>query len=395
MKLLFSSHHALVDPTNGASRSVRDIMSLMAHAGLGCSAFSGALLDVSPEDFRTTIRGCLEARSMPYEEVRDEPSGGSILRFEDRGVASSVYLPTAPPKVIPDRPEGEHLLRLAGELMDSVRPDVLLTYGGIWVSRKLIAMAKARGIAVAFRLTNFAYRHEDLFEGVHVLVPSQYTADYYARTLSLGSTVIPCPLDWSRLELPERDPRYLTFVSPCPEKGGFWAARIFAELSRTRPDIPVLVVEGRGSLAWFCHLVQRLGDASRVGAMRTTEDPRAFYGVTRVLLVPSMHEVSGRVAQEALILRIPVLASRRGGLPETLRGAGTVLEIPPEYDERSTRIPSAEEVQPWLDALLALWDDPVAYASEQERCAEAALAYHPDVLAVRYRDFFEGLATRP
>lgn len=392
MKLLFASHHSILDPSNGAARSIRDILAILPGVGISCRAFTGAYLDTSNDKFVDVIRGCLEARQIPYEEAPDPPSGGALLDFEERGVPGRVFLPSAPSKLLPDKLQGERFLRLACETMDTFRPDVLLTYGGSGIGRALIGAAKARRVPVVFRIANFAYRHRDLFDGLRVVVPSEYMAAHYARTLSIEATAIPCPIDWSRLELAAWEPRYLTFISPCPAKGGFWAARILVELSRARPDIPILIVEGRGDLRWFYRLASRLGDASRLGAMRTTEDARAFYGITRVLLMPSMHEPFGRVAQEALILKIPIVACRRGGLPEALRGAGTVLDIPPEYHERSTTVPSAEEVQPWIEAILRLWDDPEAYAMERERCAQAAVAYHPDTLAARYRAFFEGAA---
>ncbi len=51
--------------------------------------------------------------------------------------------------------------------------------------------------------------------------------------------------------------------------------------------------------------------------MANTLDPRHFYRVTRVLLVPTLvSEMFGRVAAEALANGIPVLASDRGALPE-------------------------------------------------------------------------------
>ena len=43
------------------------------------------------------------------------------------------------------------------------------------------------------------------------------------------------------------EPRYVTFVNPQPEKGAAVFARIALELGRRRPEIPLLVVEGRGT----------------------------------------------------------------------------------------------------------------------------------------------------
>jgi hypothetical protein len=55
------------------------------------------------------------------------------------------------------------------------------------------------------------------------------------------------PVDWNRVRAQERNPRFVTFVYPCIEKGVYAFARIAHELGRRRPDIPLLVVESRGT----------------------------------------------------------------------------------------------------------------------------------------------------
>ena len=63
--------------------------------------------------------------------------------------------------------------------------------------------------------------------------------------------------------------------------------------------------------------------------MGHTDDPRHFWSVTRVCLMPSLvAETQGLVAVEAMANGIPVIASDRGALPETLGGAGIVLPLP-------------------------------------------------------------------
>ena len=48
--------------------------------------------------------------------------------------------------------------------------------------------------------------------------------------------------------------------------------------------------------------------------MPNTPDPREFYAVTKLLLMPSLWRTPGLVAMEAMLNGIPVLASNRGGL---------------------------------------------------------------------------------
>src|SRR5262249_40025586 len=94
-----------------------------------------------------------------------------------------------------------------------------------------------------------------------------------------------------------------------------------------------------------------------------------------------------RVAAEALINGIPVLGSRRGGLPETLAEAGFLFDVPERYTPQTRRVPTAEEVAPWIDTIIRLWDDHAFYAQEQRRCLAAAEAWRPDRLTPRFVDF--------
>ena len=85
-----------------------------------------------------------------------------------------------------------------------------------------------------------------------MLFPSEYSRRDHLRRIGLDGTVIPDPMRLDRViaEIPE--PRYVTFVNPQPEKGAAVFARIALELGRRRPEIPLLVVEGRrdGRTAW-------------------------------------------------------------------------------------------------------------------------------------------------
>jgi glycosyltransferase involved in cell wall biosynthesis len=63
------------------------------------------------------------------------------------------------------------------------------------------------------------------------------------------------------------------------------------------------------------------------------------------------------VAVEALINGIPVLASRRGGLPEVLERVGFLFDVPERYTPESRQVPTADEVAPWVQTIIRLWDD--------------------------------------
>ncbi|HEX9109362.1 MAG TPA: glycosyltransferase family 4 protein [Longimicrobiales bacterium] len=75
-------------------------------------------------------------------------------------------------------------------------------------------------------------------------------------------------------------------------------------------------------------------------------DVRPFYAALDVLALPSVGpETFGRVSIEAQACGVPVLASRNGGIPETLEDGGSGLLLPPA------------DVPAWSDALARICDD--------------------------------------
>ncbi len=88
---------------------------------------------------------------------------------------------------------------------------------------------------------------------------------------------------------------------------------------------------------------------------------------------------------------IPVLASNRGALPETISDAGFLFDIPAKYTPGSREIPSAEEVEPWVQTIIRLWDDAAQYEGCSRAAQERAKRWRPDRLAPIYREFFAGI----
>jgi glycosyltransferase involved in cell wall biosynthesis len=365
-------------------------LDLLTNRGWSCRVFCGPHLDF--EDGRS-VTHLLRGQGIPFDEraAMAGPIPFSLLHLQQGGIPVAVYdTPAARSYSEPAPYEGVSFLALLDRLLDQVQPDILLTYGGHWLGQEIMAHAQRRGSAVVFSLRNLEYRRAELFRPVDaVLVPSRFAQVYYRRALGLACTAIPGPWDWARVHCPEVQGRYVTFVNPQPEKGVFIFARIVRELAHRRPDIPLLVVEGRGGAEWL----ERAGlDRRTLGnlyVMRNTPDPRDFYRVSRLVLVPSLWQESfARVAVEALINGIPVLASTRGGMPEVLEQAGFLFPVPGRYTPTARVLPTAEEVAPWVETIIRLWDDAAFYEQEQRRCQAAAEAWRPERLAPRFEEFF-------
>jgi glycosyltransferase involved in cell wall biosynthesis len=395
-RVLFCSYHGYLDPSSGAALATRDLLELLAARGWACGVLSGPRLDLASAE---SLEDLLQAHGLACE-VRHAPAGSlpfTLYHLVQGGVPVTLFdTPAARVPGPPTRAEGDVFLALFRDVLDRFRPDVLLTYGGNALAREVIATARGRGLPVVFHLHNFAYHHAAFFRPVDaVLVPSAFARDHYRRTLGLECTAIPYALPWDRVRCPDVDGRYATFVNPQPVKGLFWFARLALELGRQRPDIPLLVVEGRGQADWLGHTGLDLSGLTNLHRLANTPDPRDFYRVSRAVLMPSLwRESFGRVAAEACLNGLPVLASRRGALPEVLADAGLLLDIPERYTPKTRLVPTAAEVAPWVDALVRLWDDAALYEAERRRCLAAAEAWRPERLAPRYEEFFTAVARR-
>jgi glycosyltransferase involved in cell wall biosynthesis len=241
-----------------------------------------------------------------------------------------------------------------------------------------------------FPLHNLRYRDAGSFANADaVVVASHFAAEHYRTKLRLRCTVLPNLVDIERVRADGHEPTYVTFVNPTVEKGVYAFARIAYELGRRRPNIPFLVVEGRGTEADVASCGLDLRDHGNVFFLAHTADPRRFWRVTRLCLLPSLiPENQPLVAIEAMLNGAPVLGSDRGGVPETVGAGGLVLPLPGHLGPSSKNLPTAGEVSQWVAAILRLWEEAPLY----EECHRMALAestrWAPEVLEPRYERFF-------
>jgi glycosyltransferase involved in cell wall biosynthesis len=162
-----------------------------------------------------------------------------------------------------------------------------------------------------------------------------------------------------------------------------------------RPDIPLLDVQS-STTAGALNAIPGLDFKKypQIMVAPATSRPADSFALTWILLVLSVfREPFGRVAAESLINGIPPLVSDRGGLPQTVRGAGRVLPVPSWLTEKTIALPTEGEVLPWFDAICQLWDDERAYA--QASTAARAIAdrwYGEPVLRRRHLDHFESFS---
>ncbi len=124
--------------------------------------------------------------------------------------------------------------------------------------------------------------------------------------------------------------RILTVGRLSTEKGHASLIKAAAEVKRRRPDLAfevLLVGDGplRDSLK---QLGKGEGLESLVRFVGQVQNAKAFYGVADVVVVPSFSEGSPNVVLEAMAARVPLVATRVGGIPEIVRDRETALLTP-------------------------------------------------------------------
>ena len=320
-----------------------------------------------------------------------------ILRAASNGVQITTLDAPLRRHDSPAAEEVHDLLAVLDAEFHDRRPDVLVTYGGDPVTRAALRGARIAGIKTVFVLHNFQYEALSVFRDVdRVVVPSEFSASYYRERLGLECTVLPNLVDPSRVIAPHRKPSYMTFVNPSPEKGVYAFARIADDLGKRRPEIKLLVVESRGDESTLARCGLDLRAHGNVFLMANTPDPRRFWAVTHICVMPSLFQESqGLVAVEAMFNGIPVIGSDRGALPETLDRAGTVLSLPDHLTPSSRHLPTAEEVAPWVETIIRLCDDGPCYAEHSRLARVEAGRWSPEVLAPQWVEFFRRILDRP
>ena len=261
-------------------------------------------------------------------------------------------------KLLPERPS-PHLVGIGYRVFrarDAVRelelaarhfkPDIVVVQAGHPLL--LAARANELGIPVVVHLRDVQFDRlggdPRSLEVQAWFANSNFTAARFAAAYGIDSEVIPNFVDPDSYRVPGPGHK-VTFINPVPDKGLDVAFR----LAERNPEIPFLFVEGWPLRAAVREeLVDRARASGNIEWRPATRNMKTVYADTRVLIVPSQWEEAwGRVASEAQISGIPILASNRGGLPEAVGPGGLLLPH--------------DDLEAWEASLRRLWHNPVCW----------------------------------
>ena len=409
LRVLFAAHNAYTDSNSGAARSVRTLLEWLADAGYRCRVLCTARFDANPPE---RLADHLQALGLT-PRLSDPPP--ALLRHLARTHAGQPPCPVLHYRVhglpvtqvvtrhhqlsAPSRIEYEQLVFAFDRIVAEFRPDLVVSVGAHPIVGEFMRRAKAYGARTLFTVRNHGYEHPEYFRHAdNCLLTSPYLARQYREKIGLAGTGIASPIHWQEVLAPTETRACVTLVNPSPRKGLLLFARLAQMLGRTRPDIPLLVVQSAASAV-------ALGQFAGLGLERYpqilcapgTRTPAEFLALTRILLVPSLFdEPFGRVAAEAMINGIPPLVSTRGALPETVGAGGIILPVPDGLTAESTQVPTEMQVRSWYEAVCRLWDDPAAYALLSAKAtAAAALRYDETSQRRRYEAYCRAAVRTP
>jgi len=404
VRFLFVNNHCISDPTAGVTQSLRTIMEWLADAGHACQ-----ILTTARFESRVTFTIDEHLRSLSVDapvaaggsRQARRAAGRGIVRYAVKGVPVTLLLTRHNDETRPDRAESSQYVALFERLVEEFQPDQLIACNGHPMILEAMARARARGMTTAFAVRGFGYYESRYFDHVdHAFTCSRFLTDHYRDRMGLVSTPIEPPIDWSTVLASDEARAFVTFVNPSAHKGLLLFARLADMLGSRRPDIPILVVQS-GHSGGSLNAIPGLDFSKypQIMAAPPVPTPAEYFALTRILVAPSVwEEPFGRVAAEAMINSIPALVSDRGSLPDVLGGdfgaggGGRVLPVPAWMTFKTTKLPSEAEIEPWFDAVVALWDDPAHYRALAERARQIAdERYSEKVSRQKHVEYFTSL----
>jgi glycosyltransferase involved in cell wall biosynthesis len=383
------------DPAAGAPRSLTNICEMLASSEFQVRA----LANTASESGKAIQPG--KILSDLAIDFRIEQRKRHEYVFCHRGVSFRVIDIAGLSMTKADKIYGHHFDDAFDDELRTFQPDAIFTYGGLESDIRRHRRAKNTGAKIVFGLRNEFYlstnewhRYVDAF-----ITPSHFLSDLYRDRIGIETVPMPTPMELQDVVADEHDPIFLTIINPSPEKGVVLFATLAEELSKRRPDLPILVIESRGSAGRLAEIGFAGGfDLRRhenIMFSPSVPQPKDIYAPTRVLVAPSLwQEAGGRIVAEALVNGIPPLVSDRGALSEYTGGAGYTFHVPESITPATRRPVSPEVVLPWIDIIIRMFDDEDFYQSEYAKTREASKRFLPEVLAPQYVKFFREIIAR-
>ncbi len=273
-----------------------------------------------------------------------------------------------------DKSKGYNLFRVVNsekkfaELLSDFQPDLVIVHpSAININGKYnIELCKSKNIPVILyilSLQSFWAESKpltpELVNGLKIMTNSSFMSHEIKKRLSLDyypDYIYPI-VKYNHYKTTMLRSHVL-FINPSPQKG----LDTVIELAKSTPDIPYIFLE-----AWYLPSKETLNsihELDNVTLLKRTENMREIYKLAKIVIAPTPNkenfciEAWGRIAVEAHVNGIPVIATGKCGFIESV-GPGGML-IPPD-----------SPIEMWKNALTKLWYNETEY----QKYSAAALLY--------------------
>jgi glycosyltransferase involved in cell wall biosynthesis len=201
----------------------------------------------------------------------------------------------------------------------SFQPDIILTQ--LDCSQDVIEIAASLNV----KIIHFIHDHDPLnFLPInkshfisHIIFNSKNTSQHYKPFIKCKSSIIYPPIRLDNYICSNQEQKFITMINPTFSKG----VKIFEMIATSLPKEKFLLVKG-----WKKPETSER-PSSNIEIWDRQYDMKDVYSQTKLLLVPSQwEETFGRIIPEAGINKIPIIASRIGGIPESLELGGILID---------------------------------------------------------------------
>lgn len=219
---------------------------------------------------------------------------------------------SAPIGVFANRDAGA---RIVGDMLDSFEPDVILTHHLYAYEFETLLTAHKPPMLVQLVLNTRRLARADL-----AVFISRFALRNVDGGLQGGDMIITPPAFDDVIA--DGHGEAIGFIKPIEHKG----VDLVYDIAQRMPDRQFVVLRGE----WQTLEVMPDPPLANVTFLEPVDDIRDFYKLVRVVLMPSISEDAGTVAQECALNRIPCISSNVGGLRETNVGGIRITERSPE-----------------------------------------------------------------
>lgn len=384
-KVLFVTEGNYLDDSF-ASRGQRTLFRALRDLGMSCEILCRFL---TMEDTEMEAGPWLEERGWRMEPVkgtRQDQGNFKQISVKVDGLPVTLLHGASTKQHEPNEEERSAFVRLAAAQLARYRPDVMVVHSGPCLA-DILSIAQARSIAsVAWQPDSRVNDATPLRAANVVLTSTRYTADYLREGFGLPCANIPPVVAGTPTAVEGTEPGSVVFGGSGVGGGMFQFVQFAEELARRRPNLSLIVLGGKGEVSFSS------GGKVRCKPLCELE---AVWRSASVLVAPQVSwEEMPWPALSALAHGVPIVVSDRGAATELLETDVVRLPLPLRLTAAGAAPLKPNELQPWVENVLRLLDDP-SYAASQRRLAVAASKrYDAALLAPRYAEFLAKLAAQ-